>query len=318
MSAKLEGTLAEWVGAFVDDLRRRNYSEQTLKTYRCDLMLFARWVKEQPELGQPGDLTLAALESYQMHLMVRVSYTYRFCHPRTLTASARNRHLAALRSFFRFLKRSGRLLGNPSLELEPARQMRRLPKDVLSVPEMTRLLGGCPQDTPVGLRNLAALEVLYGTGLRRMELLRLNVSDLRLGEGLAYILGKGNKERLVPLGKAAVAALERYLREGRPQLMKGNLPALWLSPHHGGRASKDELLQALKVMAKQAGIRKRIGFHLFRHTCATHLLRGGADLRSIQTLLGHSDLNTTAIYTRVEISDLQKIIDQCHPREKDS
>lgn len=317
MSAELSATLAQWVEAFVEDLRRRNYSEQTIKTYSCDLMLFAGWVKDQPEVGHPGDLTTAVLESYQMHLMVRVSYTYRFRHPRTLTVSSRNRHLAALRSFFRFLKRSTRLLGNPSLELEHARQIRKIPKDVLSIPEMTRLLSACPQETPVGLRNLAVLELLYGAGLRRMELLRLTVSDLRLGEGLVYILGKGNRERLVPLGKAAVASLERYLREGRPCLVKGNLPALWISPHHGGAASKDELIDAIKALAKKVGIRKRMGFHIFRHTCATHLLRGGADLRSIQTLLGHTDLNTTAIYTRVEISDLQKVIDECHPREKD-
>ena len=309
--------MAEWVVDFIADMQRRNYSEQSQKAYRCDLMLFARWVGEQPQLQHPGDLTPLALEDYQMHLMLRVSITYRFKHPRTLTAGSRNRHLAELRSFFRFLKRSGRLLGNPALELEPARQIKRLPKNILSVPEAARLLEICPKDSPRGLRDWAALEMLYGTGLRRAELLRLGLSDLRLAEGLVYILGKGNKERLIPLGKAACRALDVYLREGRPHLLDGNTQSLWVSSFHGGPASHEELLKSIKALAKKAGIRKRIGFHLFRHTCATHLLRGGADLRSIQTLLGHSDLNTTAIYTRVEISDLQKTIEQCHPREKD-
>ena len=318
MSDFLSRTLAAWVEEFLADMLRRNYSKSSIKAYGCDLMLFVRWIaQEQPTLEQAGDLTTAILEQYQIHLMLRTSFTYRFRKPRTLTAGSRNRHLAELKSFFRYLRKTGKLLGNPSLELECTRQTKTLPKDILSVPEVSRLLQAVPLDTPVGLRNLAALELLYGTGMRRGELFGLTLSDLRLKEELVGVLGKGDKERVIPLGKAARRAVERYLGEGRPRLVKGSTQALLLSGHHGGPATVWEVLEAIRLYAKQAGIKKRIGFHTFRHSCATHLLRGGADLRSIQILLGHSQLSTTAIYTRVEVSELQKTLRRCHPREKE-
>lgn len=151
-----------------------------------------------------------------------------------------------------------------------------------------------------------------------MELAGLQLSDLRLGEGLVQVLGKGNKLRVVPLGKAAVEALRRYLQDGRPRLLdREQTGALWISGFHGQTVSSNELLVSLRKRAKRAGLKKHIGFHLFRHSMATHLLRAGADLRALQILLGHSNLNTTAIYTHVDITDLQKIIQQCHPREQD-
>lgn len=161
------------------------------------------------------------------------------------------------------------------------------------------------------------MELLYSTGLRRFELLGLELQSLRLGEELVHVLGKGNKERVVPMGSGARSALERYLKEGRPQLVQGNHQSVLVSHKHGGPASQNELLHAIRQHASKAKIRTVEGFHQFRHTCATHLLRGGADLRCIQTLLGHSNLNTTAIYTKVEVTDLQKTLKTCHPREKD-
>jgi site-specific recombinase XerD len=129
-------------------------------------------------------------------------------------------------------------------------------------------------------------------------------------------LGKGNRERVVPIGKAAYKALERYLLLARHLLLRGEQSWLWVSAH-GGQLKDAELLEGFRDYAARAGIKKKLGFHIFRHTAATHLLRGGADLRSIQTLLGHAHLSTTAIYTRVEISDLRKTVMRCHPREKD-
>jgi integrase/recombinase XerD len=309
--------LEEWLEDFLADLRRRAYSERTCRTYRYDLLLFIDWVRQQPTLCQPGDLTASVLEQYQMHLMLRRSLKHHYQQPRTLSAVARNRHLAGLKTFFRYLKKVCKLLSNPTLELESARQPKRLPKAILTIPEVARLLQIVPKNTPLGLRDLAVLELLYGTGIRRFELLPLALADLRLSEGLAHVVGKGDKQRVVPLGKAAQKSLERYLREGRPKLLQGEHNTLFVSNLSGGPVSEGELLRAIRKYAQQAGIKKPISFHLFRHTCATHLLRGGADLRSIQTLLGHSNLNTTAIYTRVEVSDLQKTIRRCHPREKD-
>ncbi len=209
------------------------------------------------------------------------------------------------------------LLGNPSAELEAARQVRTLPKSVFTVEEMASLLIAVPKNSADGLRDWAALELLYAAGLRRFELLALTLADLRLGEEMVHVLGKGRKERVLPIGWGARTALEQYLAEGRPRLQQGQHPELFLSRHHGGPLGDKELLLAIRQHAQNAKIRSVEGFHQFRHTCATHLLRGGADLRCIQTLLGHNNLNTTAIYTQVEIADLQKTLKECHPREKD-
>ena len=318
MSDFLARTLAAWVDEFIEDMRRRNYASRSIICYASDLGFFVRWVATQPQLKQAGDLTTAALEQYQIHLMLRTAINSPFNHPRTLSAGARNRHLAELRTFFRYLRKSCKLLSNPSLELERARETKKLPKGILSVPEVTRLLQAVPLTTPLGLRDLSALELLYGTGMRCSELFGLELASLRLSEELVHVLGKGDKERMVPMGKAARKAVKRYLHEARPLLMTGSTQAFLISGYHGGPASPRELLRALQIHAKNAGIKKRITFHTFRHTCATHLLRGGADLRSIQTLLGHVQLSTTAIYTRVELTDLQRTIQRCHPREQEN
>lgn len=314
---ELHETLRQWVQDFGVDLRRRDYAERTIHSYCGGLLLFVAWVETQDDLKTPGDLTTSALERYQMHLMLRPAIHNRRAQARTMTAGGRNTALAQLRTFFRFLKKAGRLLGNPALELENSRKTRRLPRNILSVPEVARLLAAVSRSSPSGLRDLAVLEVLYSTGVRRAELLGLNLPDLRLSESMLYVMGKGSKERVVPLGKAATEALQRYLKESRPVLVRGNHQALFVSASHGGRLSVDEIMPLIKNYAKQARIKKKVGLHLFRHTCATHLLRGGADLRCIQTLLGHSDLSTTAIYTRVDLTDLKRTLKRCHPREKD-
>lgn len=313
--SRLGDTLKEWVEEFVQDMRRRGLSDRSQVCYRYDLLMFVKWVEEQPDLKQAGDLTQTTLENYQVYLMLRPSLRGRRSTPRTMSAGSRNRHLAELKSFFRFLKRASKLLGNPCSELEGVREPRRLPKAILSVPEMARLLTAIPKDRPSGLRDWAAVELLYGCGIRRKELVELNLTDLRLGEELVHILGKGNRERVVPIGKAACQALEAYLKKGRPLLARGTHRKLFVSSQHGGPVTHAALLYSIREHAQAAGIKKAVSYHQFRHTCATHMLRGGADLRSIQTLLGHAHLNTTAIYTRVEVSDLRKTLKECHPRE---
>lgn len=316
MSQELAATLDQWLQEFLDDMQRRSYSPRSLRSYRYDLLLFVTWIGEQAEVTSPGQLTSVVLEQYQMHLMLRPSKKSPH-HTKAMSTAARNRHTAELRSFFRYLKRSCKLLSNPGAELESARQVRRLPKSILTVEELALLLEAIPKETPVGLRDWAAVELLYGTGVRRIELLGLELEDLRLAEEFLHVLGKGNKERVLPLGQAAREALERYLHEGRPRLLQGNHRKLLVSYKHGGPVSENELLASIRQHARRAKIRPILGFHQFRHTCATHMLREGADLRAIQTLLGHADLNTTAIYTKVEVADLRKTLQECHPREKD-
>ncbi len=315
MSQALADTLAGWLDEFVEDMRRRSYSPRSLASYRYDLLQFVQWVSEQEALEVGGQLTAAVLENYQMHLMLRPS---KIRPHKPMSTANRNRHTAELRSFFRYLKRTCKLLSNPASDLESARQPKRLPQAIMTVEEVAQLLVAIPKDTPTGVRDWAVVEVLYGTGIRRLELLGMKVEDLRLAEGFLQVLGKGNKQRVVPLVPAACRALQRYLGEGRPQLTQGKHRDLWVSNRHGGAVHQRELLASLRQHAKRAGIRPLLGFHQFRHTCATHLLREGADLRSIQTLLGHADLNTTALYTRIELTDLRKALSQFHPREKDS
>ena len=316
LSHSLAATLGEWLDEFLEDMKRRSYSPRSLRSYRYDLLQFVAWVAEQAELSTPGQLTPAVLEQYQMHLMLRPSKKSPL-HTRAMSTAARNRHTAELRSFFRYLKRACKLLSNPSAELESGRQMRRIPQSILTVEEVALLLQAIPKNVAVGLRDWAAVELLYGTGVRRIELLGLELEDLRISEELVHVLGKGNKQRVLPLGQAACEALQRYLQEGRPQLVQGSHRKLLVSHKHGGPVSENELLASIRQHAQRAEIRPIQGFHQFRHTCATHMLREGADLRAIQTLLGHANLNTTALYTRVEVSDLRKTLKECHPREKD-
>lgn len=316
MNKALADILEEWLENFILDMRRRGFSARSQRCYRWDLLLFIAWLRGQTNLVEPRHLTASVLEQYQVYLMVRPMLKNKYKQPRTMTAGSRNRHLAELRSFFRYLKRAGKLLSDPSSGLERARETKKLPKAILTVLEMARLIRAIPLSTAVSIRDLAVVEVLYGSGIRRAELLGLELNDLRLSEELIQVLGKGNRERVVPLGKAAVQALELYLKQARPALAQGNHHCLWVSSH-GGPMRGREFLEGLREYAVRARIKKSMGFHLFRHTCATHLMQGGADLRSIQTLLGHANLNTTAIYTRVEISDLRKTVRKYHPREKD-
>jgi integrase/recombinase XerD len=298
--------LREGLQKFLLYLEKRGCSPRTRKTYGNDLMQFVVWME-----NQKAECTSANLERYQLHLMLRPGVKGR------LTAETRNRHLSELRSFFRYLKKSGQILQNPTTELVNTKERQRLPKAILTVEEVDALLA-LPDDSPLGLRDRAALEVLYGTGIRRIEFTRLQLSDLRLGEGVARIWGKGNKERLVPLGEMAVQALHGYLKEARGQLQKGpRHSSVFVSGVHGGPLSDQEMSRVLHGYQKRAGIEKPVAFHIFRHSVATHLLQRGADLRSIQALLGHAKLDTTAIYTRVDITDLKRTLKNCHPREQD-
>jgi len=299
-----------WLQDFLLDLERKGSSPGTIRTYRDGLKAFLRWHQEK---GSPN-VTLALLEEYQMHLMLRASELNPEEH---LSISTRNRHTAGLRSFFRYLRKSQKLDSNPAAALETAREEKKLPKVILTYPEILRLLKVLP-DSLQGLRDRAIIEVLYATAIRCAELFSLKLSNLQLEEGLLFVVGKGRRERLLPLGGAAVRAITRYLLESRPHLL-GNEShqALWVSASHAGPLSDREMKGALDGYLKQANIRKKVTYHVFRHTAATHLLQGGADLRSIQVLLGHARLDTTSIYTRVDISHLREVLLRCHPRQQD-
>jgi integrase/recombinase XerD len=215
--------------------------------------------------------------------------------------------------FFRFLTSEGYIKENPARLLETPRLSRRLP-DVLSMAEVERLLAQPDPSTPMGKRDCAMLELLYATGLRVSELVGLKVLSINLEAGHVRTFGKGSKERLVPMGGKAIQAVREYLSNGRFQLLKGvNLPYLFLN-FRGRPLTRQGFWKIIKKYGREAGIQKEISPHSIRHSFASHLLEAGADLRSVQVMLGHEDISSTQIYTHVTRKRLKELHAKCHPR----
>jgi integrase/recombinase XerD len=239
----------------------------------------------------------------------------RFIHAESragLSARSMARRISALRSFFRFLVLSGFLKKNPASQLTSPSTWLSLPK-VLTVKEVEALLDATDETKPQGLRDRAMLEVLYGSGLRVSELASIKPPDLNLDDGFLVCRGKGGKERIVPVGRAACGFVARYLREVRPRFEAGPSPFLFLT-RRGRGFTRQGLWKLLKGYARKAGLSAKISPHILRHSFATHLLERGADLRSVQLMLGHSQITTTQIYTHVSRERLRRVYDQFHPR----
>ncbi len=231
---------------------------------------------------------------------------------RGLSARSRARRLTALRQFFRFLQREEKVEANPVELLDSPRLPRRLPQ-VLGEAEVAALLAAPDPGTPTGLRDQALLEVLYATGLRVSELVGLTIKQLDLRRGVVRPLGKGGKERVVPMVAPAVEKVQLYLDQGRPRLLKGRESPYVFINHRGGRLSRQGFWKLLKQYALKAGV-KTLSPHTLRHSFATHLLSRGANLRVLQMLLGHADLATTQIYTHLDADRLRQVHRKAHPR----
>ena len=223
------------------------------------------------------------------------------------------RHLTTLRNYFAFLNREGRLSTDPVDTIPSPRHPRPLPKR-LHPEDVDRLLGAPDRSRPNGLRDCAMLELLYACGTRVSELCSVELRGLDLEMGILRVNGKGGKQRLIPVGKAAVAAIGDYLRTGRGALLKGRVNPYLFVTSQGGPMTRQAFWHLMKRYGLRAGIAQPLTPHLLRHTFATHLLDGGADLRSVQTMLGHADISTTQIYTHVLRSRLRKTVDEHHPR----
>jgi len=277
-------------------------SPHTLAAYRSDLMHFIRWRKQEAP-GALADMDVSTLSGYVEWL-----------HRLGLAPSSVSRHLASLSTFFRYLVFEGRLSDNVAKLLVAPAVWDRLPT-VLSPAAVERLLTFPNSETRLGRRDRAALETLYATGCRASEVAGLRPNDLDLKRGLARCLGKGNKERQVPLGSRAVEAITTYLQRDRPVLVvrKPETTTVFVSKS-GKPLSRIGLWQVVKRHAQAAGLRADVSPHTLRHSFATHLLAGGADLRAVQEMLGHASIATTQIYTRVELSRLKAVHSRYHPR----
>jgi integrase/recombinase XerC len=281
----------------------RNLSPHTLRTYRQDLEEFHRLLRE--DLGGEDGTTHVAVERIDTLLLRR--YLARL-HKRNGKTTI-GRKLSAVRSFFRYLVRQGELEVNPAETMATPKRDHYLPK-VLTVDEVFALIKAADGGEPLTLRDRAILELFYSSGLRVGELAALDVGHLDLREGLVRVRGKGDKERIVPVGRPACRALGRYLAErGAPE----HEQPLFLN-YRGGRLSSRSIERNLKKWLLRAGIIKDASPHALRHSFATHLLDGGADLRAIQELLGHASLSTTQKYTQVSLDRLMEVYDQAHPR----
>jgi integrase/recombinase XerD len=232
---------------------------------------------------------------------------------RQLDSRSVARYLVTLRNFFRFAQREGLIPEDPTVHLESPRVRMRLPT-FLSLDEIGRLLAQPDTNTPGGLRDRAMLELLYGAGLRVSEMLDLKLGDVQTEMGFLRTIGKGNKERLVPVGKAALGAVEQYLKYGRAKLLKKKTSPYLFVNLRGARLGRVGLWKILAAYGRKAGLRGKLSPHKLRHSFATHLLEGGADLRSVQMMLGHADIATTQIYTHVVQDRLKQIYKAHHPR----
>ncbi len=282
-------------------LVEKGLSQNTLEAYSRDLIQYFRFLDKQ---GITNLLQTQADTLYEYLGTLRT---------RKLSGRTQARILSALRSFYRFLQEESLRKDNPTLPLQGPKPRRTLPH-TLSELEVETLIHQPKTESPRGLRDAAMLEVLYATGLRVSELISLTLDQLELEAHLIRTIGKGSKERLVPIGKAATRCLTEYLDKGRPPLLKYPMAPYVFLNNRGGRLSRQGFWKILGQYGRQAGILKKISPHTLRHTFATHLLEGGADLRSIQTMLGHADISTTQIYTLVTHEHLREAYRRYHPR----
>ncbi|MBS2020538.1 MAG: site-specific tyrosine recombinase XerD [Deltaproteobacteria bacterium] len=297
--------LHAWIDAYLDHLRvERALSKNTLEAYARDLGELARHLEEHDE---------AALEDPRKidgeHVLAFVVSASK----RGKSARSSARQLSSLRGFFRFLVRERAIDGDPTELVDRPRLARKLPR-VLTYEDVDRLLAAPPLDTARGLRDSAMIHLMYASGLRVSELCALKLGDLDRKVGTVAPLGKGGKRRLVPVGQVALARIDAYVDEVRAHAKGATTdPHLFLSPR-GKRFTRQGLWKLLKAYARACGITAPISPHKLRHSFATHLLRGGADLRAVQAMLGHADLGTTEIYTRVAQDHVRAAYERAHPR----
>src|SRR4051794_32259456 len=285
---------------FDEDMRRRGSAAKTREAYGIDLRDFAAWATDQR--AEPGAVSHRILRRYASALSER-RYS-----PATVA-----RKLAALRSFFGMLREHGDIEANPADLLAAPKLSSELPT-VLAPEQISRLLDRIPASTPLELRDRALFEVAYASGLRAEELVALDVGSVDFDAEQLRVEGKGGKTRIVPAGEPALRALARYLERARPALHGGDAePALFLSKS-GRRLSTSDVRRRLRAWTRHAEVQGGVSPHTLRHSFATHLLEGGADLRTIQELLGHASISTTQIYTRVESARLKSAYAKSHPR----
>ena len=316
---EVQGGFRSYLVEFIDWTAARQFSAMTVKARRIEVGYFIDWC-EQRSIVRPDEVTRALLERYRQHVFLYRRKT----DGAPLSFTTQGKRLISVRTFFQWMARQHHLLYNPASELELPRQQQRLPRHILTVAEVEQVLNACMDGDlsadPLGLRDRAMLETLYSTGMRRSELTNLRAVDVHLAGGTIFVrLGKGGKDRVVPIGERACRWIERYIFEVRPELIDvDDDGTLFLAKHGQGMQAK-QLSVIVRGAIERANLERFQGTHpnaachLLRHACATHMLENGADIRYIQALLGHADLSTTEVYTRVSIQQLKAVHERTHP-----
>lgn len=294
---------ADLLDEFCDNLWLEDgLSRNTLDSYRRDLRKFAAWL-EKDRGASLLQATHADLQGYLGHMVGELK----------AKPTSTGRTISSLKRLFRYLLRQGRIAADPTLQIDTPKLPRNLPKS-LTEQDVELLLNAPDVQTPLGLRDRTMFEVLYATGLRVSELVTLRIAQISMDMGVVRVMGKGSKERLVPLGEEALDWLKRYLAEGRPVLLAGKVADALFVTARGEGMTRQMFWYLIKKHAKTGGLHKPLSPHTLRHAFATHLLNHGADLRVVQMLLGHSDISTTQIYTHVARERLKKLHAEHHPR----
>ena len=294
------GALQTEARAFLNFCRiEKGLAANSLEAYRADLERFGEFSARQCGGAIPDT---EILRQYLDTL-----------HQTGLGSRSTARHLSTLRGFYAFLLGEGRIAADPTEHLGTPKQWQNIPKS-LNLEEINRLSQSPDATRPIGLRDHAMIELIYATGLRVSELNTLALSDLNQDMGVLRATGKGRKQRLIPVGKSALRAVRDYLDHGRPAILKGRASRYLFVTARGGPMTRQAFWKLLRGHGRKAGIFHHLTPHVMRHSFATHLLEGGADLRSVQTMLGHADISTTQIYTHVMRSRLRKTVDEHHPR----
>ncbi len=305
-------SLNEFARKYCEHLTVLGYAAGTVK---AELFFLNRFFKYLGEINvtELAAVTRDIMRDYQVYLYEEINFKG---EPNGV--AYQNNNLRAVKAFFRFLKENDYLPGDPAKDITYAKTPKRLPRSILSGPEAKKVIHAPNTKTILGYRDRAILEVLYSTGIRRAEVINLLLTDVDYQDGLVRVnSGKGNKDRVVPIGKIACRYIENYIKAIRPSLIRDPYNNHLFLSMKGSRLSKSVVGEIVKRYGKKSKVKKNITPHTFRHTCATLMLRNKANIRHIQELLGHSSLESTQVYAHVSITDLKEVHSKCHPREKD-
>ena len=298
---------------YLEYCQRRGLKKSTLKDHSISLRVFFAFLADTyPDVNDITDITRDMVRGYEKYLTTRLD-----ARGKIMAQTRRSRNILHIRLFFAYCEREEKIFKNPASNMAIPRTRQTIIKDVLSIEEMERLLKSSPSDDLMSIRDRAMMEMLYSSGVRADEVCTIGCGGIDLAERLLHVRhGKMGKERIIPFGESAAYWVHTYLERVRPLIARKEAKELFVSMR-GRRFGAQMIGTIVKAYAARAGIEKNVTSHTFRHSCATHMLKGGADIRYVQRQLGHRFISTTEKYLKIEITDLKEIHDRCHPRERD-